>query len=218
MNNIFPELNSNTYMNQIYVNQIKKIEAIHQKKINIVIYQRDIKSLKRDIKILTNKNIQFRSNGTKEEVLTNFDKELKNNDISIENIQKDLKKLLEIFESITNSRIFRFHLLTVNNDMCSKFHTDVNDLRLLCTYSGKGTFWLPEEAVNRLNYNIGKDDNEIILDDKLIQEANTGDVLILKGALYPESNAVIHKSPSIEDSKSKRLLLRIDTNENGIFI
>ena len=44
-----------------------------------------------------------------------------------------------------------------------------------------------------------------------------GDIVILKGALYPESKAIIHRSPTIEETGKKRLLLRIDTNESVNF-
>ena len=40
-----------------------------------------------------------------------------------------------------------------------------------------------------------------------------GDIIILKGALYPEANAILHRSPTIEENGEKRLLLRIDTYE-----
>ena len=99
--------------------------------------------------------------------------------------------------------------------MCRKFHTDVNDLRMLCTYVGQGTLWLPDEAVKNEEYRTRRD--EIVIDEDLIQQALTGDVLILKGALYPEANAVIHRSPTIEETNERRLLLRIDTCKNPFF-
>ena len=41
---------------------------------------------------------------------------------------------------------------------------------------------------------------------------NAGDVVLLKGALYPGANPILHRSPSIEELGKVRLLLRIDTN------
>ena len=45
--------------------------------------------------------------------------------------------------------------------------------------------------------------------------AQTGAVAVLKGAIYPQknTNAVVHRSPAIEETSEKRLLLRIDTND-----
>lgn len=45
-----------------------------------------------------------------------------------------------------------------------------------------------------------------------IQQAGTGDIVILKGALYPDGHAIMHRSPTIEEMGAARLLLRIDTN------
>ena len=56
----------------------------------------------------------------------------------------------------------------------------------------------------------------IVKDPKLIQQADTGDVLILKGARYPKAKAIIHKSPNIEGTNQKRLLLRIDIDQTLI--
>ncbi len=93
--------------------------------------------------------------------------------------------------------------------MCRKFHTDINDLRLLCTYAGPGTLWVAEDENNR-------DYDEEHIGEVRIHQADTGDILILKGALYPKGKPVVHGSPTIEETDGKRLcerlLLRLDTN------
>jgi hypothetical protein len=90
----------------------------------------------------------------------------------------------------------------------------MNDLRMLCTYSGPGTLWLSENNINRNALNSCGDNECIVLDESKIQQAKTGAVVILKGAIYPEegTKAIVHRSPTIEDYGEKRLLLRIDTN------
>jgi hypothetical protein len=47
-----------------------------------------------------------------------------------------------------------------------------------------------------------------------IQQVEAGSALILKGAIYPKegTRAIVHRSPAIEESGERRLLLRIDTN------
>ncbi|MEO0341714.1 MAG: DUF1826 domain-containing protein, partial [Bacteroidota bacterium] len=103
-------------------------------------------------------------------------------------------------------------LATVATSMCRKLHTDVNDLRLLCTYIGPGTVWVPDEAINQEALQARKSNEEIVSDEKLIQQVDTGDVVILKGALYPNAQPIMHRSPSLDQVGSTRLLLRIDTN------
>ncbi|MEM7381676.1 MAG: DUF1826 domain-containing protein, partial [Bacteroidota bacterium] len=96
----------------------------------------------------------------------------------------------------------------------SRFHTDINELRMLCTYVGAGTLWLPDDAVDRNAYLSGKDNKDIVPDKNLIQQVCTGDVLILKGALYPGSTPILHRSPSVTENDEERILLRIDINES----
>jgi len=127
----------------------------------------------------------------------------------------DIETLLSIFNRITQAQSFRLLLATINTNMCRRFHTDVNDLRMLCTYSGPGTLWLTEDNVNREALETCKDNECIVKDESKIQQAPTGSVVILKGAIYPQqgTKAIVHRSPTIEESGEKRLLLRIDTNE-----
>ena len=82
--------------------------------------------------------------------------------------------------------------------MCRKFHSDYNQLRLICTYVGSGTLWLPDDT-----------EKDIILGQD-IQQIKTGHIAILKGKLYPNAKPVFHRSPEIETFNEKRILLRID--------
>ena len=60
--------------------------------------------------------------------------------------------------------------------MCRKFHTDINDLRLLCTYFGPGTLWIKD------NDFISKKNNALDFkcDKENIQQVETGDISMLK--------------------------------------
>jgi hypothetical protein len=83
---------------------------------------------------------------------------------------------------------------------------------MLCTYLGQGTLWLPDEAVDPKTSRSAS--HELVIDAELIQQIPAGDVVILKGALYPDADPILHRSPTIEESGETRLLLRIDTNES----
>lgn len=130
-------------------------------------------------------------------------------------LYKDIECLLHLFKKISASENLSVLLETVNTNMCRRFHTDVNDLRLLCTYSGQGTLWLTEDNVNRNALDNSGNNEAIVIEENNIQQVETGDVVILKGSKYIQNDtkAVVHRSPSIENNKEKRLLLRIDTNE-----
>ncbi|MEM9526087.1 MAG: DUF1826 domain-containing protein, partial [Bacteroidota bacterium] len=128
----------------------------------------------------------------------------------------DIKALLSYFAEVTDSKEHRLLLTTVKTNMCRRFHSDINDLRMLCTYSGPGTLWLTDDNINTKALETSGNNESIVLVKERIQQAKTGAVVLLKGALYPSKNAkaVVHRSPNIEEYDQERLLLRIDTNES----
>ena len=186
---------------------------IHQEDVNIVIQNRDVSSLSAIVRILIAADFQFQSSGDVDFILSEL--RLKLADGAFEDLLADVEVLLTNFKSVSEAQSFRLTLATVASDMCRKFHTDLNDIRMLCTYSGPGTLWLKEENINRKALNAsGSDNHDIVLDTSQVQQAGTGAVVLLKGAIYPGegTRAAVHRSPSIEEYSKKRLLLRIDTN------
>ncbi len=201
------------YANAVISVDDKTLQDIHLKAKNIAIYQRDIEPLRQELDQIAEQAIECRATGTAEEILSLL-KDYFDNDLSeCTSLFADISQLVRLFEKTTQASSFRLLLTTVSTNMCRKFHTDVNDLRLLCTYLGPGTLWLPDEAVDYKALQKGGDNQEIVRDEQQIQQVRTGDAVLLKGALYPEANPILHRSPSIEKNGEKRLLLRIDTNE-----
>ena len=199
--------------NWVEGNCTTSLQQIHHKDINIAIYNREIGFLSNEISLLLNKQIDLRASGTMDSILSIMKKEL--GSINSAFILKDIEYLLSIFSQITRAQSFRLLLASVNTNMCRKFHTDINEIRLLCTYSGPGTLWLTEDNINRKALDACGDNECIVLDESKIQQAKTGSVVVLKGAIYPQdgTKAIVHRSPTIEETGEKRLLLRIDTNE-----
>ena len=186
---------------------------IHENDINICIFNRGITLLSDEIVNLRKQDFEFTASGDIVTILTTLahSRHLNNHPL----IKEDIEDLLKLFKEVTGVKSFRLLLATINDNMCTKFHTDINDLRMLCTYSGPGTLWLTEDNINKEVQDCCDSDNSNAVDENKIRQANTGSVLILKGAIYPRENAkaVLHRSPAIEESGEKRLLLRIDTNE-----
>ena len=189
------------------------LQKIHQKHINISIYDRDITHLSDEVKSLLARNAEIRISGDTNSILKQISSELNSNDFFL--ILNDIKGLLLQFEELSGAKSFRLLLSTVNTNMCSRFHTDMNDLRLLCTYSGPGTVWLSENNINRDALETYGDNETIVKDKSQINYAKTGAVVLLKGAVYPlkGTKAVVHRSPTIEETGISRLLLRIDAND-----
>lgn len=198
-----------TYPNAAISKDAAALKDIHIPSKNIAIYQRDDDSMSHELAQLASQSIEWRANGTLEDILRQVRDELEH----YPGLRKDVSALMELFEEITQASSFRLLLATVSTNMCTKFHADVNDLRMLCTYIGPGTLWVPDEAIDQKALRENSRDKEVAIDLQQIQQARTGDVVILKGALYPEASPILHRSPTIEENGERRLLLRIDTSE-----
>lgn len=127
----------------------------------------------------------------------------------------DADMLLQEFSKITQKTTFSVFWAIVKNGMCRRFHTDVNTLRLLCSYAGPGTQWVKPDNIN-LDLTHRAKANEMIIHEDEIQQAKPFDVVILKGALQanPETPPILHRSPPVDSESEKRLLFRVDVLEN----
>jgi len=100
--------------------------------------------------------------------------------------------------------------------MCPKFHVDKVPCRLVTTYQGSATEWLPHHAVDRSKLGPGSQglpDNESGLYKKQsdIQQLQPGDVALLKGELWDNNDpaGLVHRSPE-PSAGEHRLLLTLD--------
>ena len=125
-------------------------------------------------------------------------------------IANDVRSIVEDFIQATNANEVYLSLSVVETDMCRLFHTDKNKLRLLCTYVGQGTLWLPNSNVGREHLGLGIN-RDIVLDPLQVFQAQKLDVLILKGEAWPQNilGGAVHRSPPLMLGE-KRLLLKID--------
>lgn len=204
-----------TYANAAIGSDENVLQDIHLASKNIAVYQRNVESLSKELELsqIAAQPIECRASGTVAEILAILNDYFGTHLSECPLLLNDISNYLRLFKKTTESSFFRLLLTVVSTNMCRKFHTDVNDLRLLCTYIGPGTLWLPDETVNFKALQRRGEYQEIVGDQGQIQQVRTGDVVILKGALYPDANPVLHRSPAIEKHGEKRLLLRIDTNE-----
>ena len=196
---------------------IEILQDIHLKTKNLAVYQRRIESLKKGLDQAIKGPIEYRANGTVEAItfsLSSYFAKVLPGHI---NLKEDIVSLLKLFEQVTRASSFRVVLAKVSSNMCSRFHADNNQLRMLCTYYGPGTLWLPDHAVDRKAYLTGKGNQSILPDENLVKQVDTGDVVILKGTLYPGATPVLHRSPNIQENGEERILLSIDVNESLTF-
>ncbi|MBV6644046.1 MAG: DUF1826 domain-containing protein [Cyclobacteriaceae bacterium] len=124
---------------------------------------------------------------------------------------KDISYIVSDFLDFSDSGIGTMHLRIIEDNACTKFHTDGYPLRLFTTYTGKGTEWLPEKAVNRTA--LGTANEEIVKDQSQIHQMVAGEVGILKGELPKRRKSIkgiVHRSPEISQTSEKRIILRVD--------
>ena len=132
-------------------------------------------------------------------------------------LSDDVQRLVVIFSTLAEESRIRVRLERIRDNGCAKFHVDTLKLRLLCTYAGPGTEWVPEGRGRRdcLGWNRGSTDEanaRIVPDSKAVQTMATGSVAVFKGRLHPgfEGQGLIHRSAPVCCEKEHRLRLCLD--------
>lgn len=127
----------------------------------------------------------------------------------------DIARLVRLYADLVGCPAVMLRLDSVTGDGCRFFHADHVGLRLLCTYQGAGTQWLPDEAVNRPA--LGRGDNDaVIADPTRLQTFGAGHVGLLKGESWPgnRGRGLVHRSPPAAPSGLSRLLLCLDHDDH----
>lgn len=133
------------------------------------------------------------------------------------NLLEDLQLLIDMFSCLLDLESVGLRLTSMKDAMCPKFHVDRVPCRLITTYSGKGTEWLPHHKIDRRKLGPGSAglsdiESGLYSSPNDIQTLESGDVAILKGELWEgnEGAGLVHRSPS-SNSGTKRLLLTLDS-------
>jgi hypothetical protein len=123
---------------------------------------------------------------------------------------EDVHLLSDMMCCIFDCKSVGLRLTTLDHAMCPKFHTDKISGRLICTYMGKGTQWLPNADDDLVSLNQSKMPSQEA-DELTILSAKQGDVLLLKGDAWPKNDGkgAIHRSPPSSLSQ-RRVLLTLD--------
>lgn len=107
-------------------------------------------------------------------------------------------------------------LEVVKGVTCPKFHSDVVEVRCLCTFWGPGTLWVEDAHVDRSRLRtLPKEDVvgwSAISHPSAVHQAAAGEVLYLKGSRFPgaEGSGAVHRSPDTGGGAAPRLLLKLD--------
>ena len=134
----------------------------------------------------------------------------------VHTLAQDVTQLAEMFCFLFDLKRVGLRLSALDKAMCPRFHVDAVPCRLVTTYGGAGTQWLPHPKVDRSKLgsgNQGLPDNESGLYSAAndVQTLEAGDVALLKGEAWSgnEGAGLVHRSPTASPCE-RRLLLTID--------
>jgi len=131
-------------------------------------------------------------------------------------LMTDVAVLIARLAHLADTRRLRVSFGAVRTDQCRKFHVDYVRYRLVTTYVGPGTEWVPDAAVRREALEHPPDcpcdaNKEIVKDASAIRHAVPGEVIVMKGALHPNHRGAVHRSPPIEGTGRVRVVLIAST-------
>ncbi|MCC5882223.1 MAG: DUF1826 domain-containing protein [Halomonas sp.] len=125
---------------------------------------------------------------------------------------EDIGHIAEAMAYLFATDTIGIRLRTLEGAMCPRFHVDNLAVRLVTTYAGPASEWLPEHAVNRTGLGAPHPAKpDIVADPGAIQQLNVGDLALLKGCGWVgnEERGLVHRSPQPAPGE-RRLLLALD--------
>lgn len=136
-------------------------------------------------------------------------------EIGKEQAISDIYLLADMLTCLFDCQAVGLRLAAINSAMCPRFHVDNIPVRLVTTYLGTGTQWLPNECADpsKLGHGAqGRPDNEsgLYATEKSIKQMNCFDVALLKGSAWGNDHAAaIHRSCELANNEW-RVLLTLD--------
>ena len=121
-------------------------------------------------------------------------------------LASDVAGLVALFAGLTQAPRVRLRLDRVTDDACRRWHRDCVPLRLICTYRGPGTQWVPP-AVGASVLSQRDDDTPQAM------AFQAADVALFKGCGWPgqaHDGGIVHRSPRIAGTGMARLVLVLD--------
>ncbi len=128
-------------------------------------------------------------------------------------------ELVDMFCYLFDLKRAGLRLATLDRAMCPRFHVDRIPCRLITTYHGVATEWLPHEAVGRATPGPGSQRQPgfgpgLYADLSNTQRLSCGDIALLKGSLWVgnEDAGLVHRSPEVPAGET-RLMLSLDFSD-----
>lgn len=125
-------------------------------------------------------------------------------------VVEDIFLLSDMLTCLFHCESVGLRLVPLTKAMCPKFHRDNIPVRLVNTYLGPATEWLPHEVVGSPDSAVTKKRAYSFEPDD-VQQMRAFDVGLLKGSAWEgqEHMAAVHRSCQVPDGE-KRVLLTLD--------
>lgn len=188
------------------------LSDIYKEEINIAIWQRHKQFSVKEFLAL-NPTFQKEMVLTPQDALSRISESFDNN---MTEVSEDIALLVDMFCYLFELNQVGMRLKVLDKAMCPKFHVDKVPCRLVTTYQGMATQWLPHELFDQTKLGWGCNglpDNEsgLYQSESDIQQLHCGDVALIKGTLWKgnENAGLVHRSPELV-ANEKRLILTLD--------
>ncbi|MGL5839859.1 MAG: DUF1826 domain-containing protein [Sphingorhabdus sp.] len=155
-----------------------------------IVIDRDLRKLSDDdlAALLVKAPFAYLASGTVQEVLAEL--------VDLpDTLRTEIANLAHRFMALMQVQAVRVRVEGVTNNACKKVHADYTDVRLIITYAGPGTDYAPHGDP-----------------DCCLERVPTGAVALFKGRLFASGHPpCFHRSPPIDGTGEKRIILVIDT-------
>lgn len=192
------------------------LSDIYQSEINIAIWERKLPAtLQNSVKefLALNPTFQKEMVLTPQDAFSRISESFGNN---MTEFSEDIAELVDMFCYLFELKEAGMRLKVLDRAMCPKFHVDKVPCRLVTTYQGMATEWLPHELVDQTKLGWGcnglpDSESGLYQSESDIQQLDCGDVALLKGTLWGgnENAGLVHRSPELI-ANEKRLILTLD--------
>ncbi|WDE05089.1 DUF1826 domain-containing protein [Thalassomonas viridans] len=191
---------------------------IYQDDVNLAVWQHTSSdTLINSVKALINKMPHLKTviTVTPEDAYTQISEHLTDLEAKDELCQH-ISTLVDMFCTLFDLKRAGLRLTLLDRPMCPKFHVDKVPCRLVTTFYGTATEWLPHETLDRSKLGAGcqglpDESSGLMRAQSDIQKLTPGDVALLKGEGWfgNENAGLVHRSPALSPNEH-RLLLTLD--------
>jgi len=191
---------------------------IYQDEVNIAIWQRELTHALSDAaNVLLNArpNLKIAVSLSPQSVRDTLSETLGTGDAA-QALATDIAELAEMFSCLFDINHVGLRLTSLGHAMCPRFHVDNVPCRLVTTYIGSATEWLPHDRVERsrlgpLSEGVADELTGLYSSRADIQQLQAGHVALLKGEGWEgnENAGLVHRSPQLT-ADGRRLLLTLD--------